>query len=95
MGLIRNRLTRAHTPCMQVQNRAVFMRKITDDEISRRHFSWQLIRIDNPLTFGRLVDLEHAICNTYSYTMDCPPVWIILRTGGQTWYKYTMLHITR
>ena len=37
-------------------------------------FSWQRKRNDNPLTFGRLVDLEHAICNPYSYTMGCPPV---------------------
>ena len=40
--------------------------------------------------------IEVYICN--SYTMGCPPVrgdnprayneWIILRTGGQTWYNY-------
>ena len=44
--------------------------------------------------------VKHELCN--SYTMGCPPVrgdnpraistsfseWIILRTGGQTWYDY-------
>ena len=49
-----------------------------------------------------------ALCEiSNSYTMGCPPVlyfssWIILRTGGQTWYNYFIpptsmwtLHIKR